>query len=65
MFEGTNVGQCVIFDFKLEYLGDKPVVGRLTTLIANSQALIDEADIYSGYIEQLKADIATGCGALT
>ena len=58
MFEGTNVGQCVIFDFKLEYLGDKPVVERLTTLIANSQALIDEADIYSGYIEQLKADIA-------
>ena len=58
MFEGTNVGQCVIYDFKLEYLGDKPVAERLTTLIANSQSLIDEGGIYSGYIEQLKADIS-------
>lgn len=57
MFEGTNVGQCVIFDFKLEYLGDKPVAERLAMLISNSQSLIDEAAIYSGYIEQLQADI--------
>ena len=59
MFEGTNVGQCVIYDFKLEYLGDRPVAERLNTLIANSQELIDEAAIYSGYIEQLMADIAS------
>lgn len=58
MFEGTNVGQCVIYDFKLEFLGDKPVTERLTTLIANSQSLIDEGAIYSGYIYQLKADIS-------
>ena len=57
MFEGTNVGQCVIFDFKLDYLGDKPVAERLTMLVANSQSLIDEAAIYTGYIEQLKTDI--------
>ncbi len=58
MFEGTNVGQCVIFDFKLEYLGDKPVAERLATLIANSQSIIDEAAIYNGYLEQLKADVS-------
>ena len=58
MFEGTNVGQCVIYDFKLEYLGDKPVTERLATLVANSQALIDEGAIYSGYAEQLKTDIS-------
>ena len=57
MFEATNVGQCIIFDFKLEYLGDKSVTERLSDLIANSQVLINEAAIYNGYIEQLKADI--------
>ena len=57
MFEGTNVGQCVIFDFKLDYLGDKPVTERIADLIANSQSLIDEASINSTYIEQLMADI--------
>ena len=57
MFEGTNVGQCIIYDFKLDYLGDKPVTERLTTLIANSQSLIDEGVTYSGYMDQLKADI--------
>lgn len=57
MFEGTNVGQCVIYDFKLEYLGDKPIDERLGTLIANSQSIIDENAIFSGYIEQLTADI--------
>ena len=59
MFEGTNVGQCVIYDFKLEYLGDKPVTERLNTLIANSQSLIDEAAICNAYIELLKTDIKT------
>ena len=58
MFEGTNVGQCVIYDFKLDYLGDKPVTERLNTIVANSQALIEEAVIYGGYIDQLKADIS-------
>ena len=58
MFEGTNVGQCIIYDFKLEYLGDKPVTDRLTMLITNSQSLIDEDAIYSGYSEQLTADIS-------
>jgi hypothetical protein len=59
MFEGTNVGQCIIYDFKLEYLGDKPVAERLTDLIAKSQSLIDENAIFSGYSDQLKADMAT------
>jgi len=58
VFEGTNVGQCVIYDFKLDYLGDKPVTERLITLITNSQSLIDEATINGGYIDQLKADIS-------
>lgn len=57
MFEGTNVGQCVILDFKLDYLGEKPVAVRLSTLIANSQNLIAETSIYSGYVLQLQADI--------
>ena len=57
MFEGTNVGQCVIYDFKLDYLGDKPVNERLTNLITNSQTLINEAAIYNGYIDLLKTDI--------
>ena len=59
MFEGTNVGQCVILDFKLEYLGDDPVTERLATLIANSQSLIDEDAIYSGYSQMLADDIKT------
>ena len=57
MFEGTNVGQCVIFDFKLEYLGDKSVDERLTELVANSQTLIAEESVYAPYLEKLQADI--------
>ena len=58
MFEGTNVGQCVIYDFKLEYLGDKTVAERLSTLIANSQSLISEAGICGAYLERLQTDIS-------
>ena len=58
MFEGTNVGQCVILDFKLEYMGDRPVNVRLTDLIANSQELIATGGIYAPYLDKLKADIA-------
>ena len=58
MFEGTNVGQCVIIDFKLEYLGDPPVGERLTSLIALSQTLIDEAKVNATYITQLTTDIS-------
>ena len=57
MFEGTNVGQCVILDFKLEYLGEKPASERLTALIGNSQALIDSESINSAYANQLNTDI--------
>ena len=56
MFEGTNVGQCVILDFKLEYLGEKPVSERLNQLIANAQALMDEVNVI--YADALSADIA-------
>ncbi len=57
MFEGTNVGQCIILDFKLEYLGEKPAAERLNTLIANAQALIDEGAIHATYINTLSEDI--------
>ena len=65
MFEGTNVGQCVIYDFKLEYLGDTPVSERLTTLISLSQGLIEEAAVHSGYTAQLTADISQANELLT
>ena len=57
MFEGTNVGQCVILDFKLEYMGEIPVAERLATLVANAQTLIDEGEINAKYAEALTADI--------
>ena len=41
MFEGTNVGQCVILDFKLEYMGETPLADRFNALIAKAQALIN------------------------
>ncbi|MBR1667973.1 MAG: hypothetical protein IJ693_06810 [Bacteroidaceae bacterium] len=58
MFEGTNVGQCIILDFKLEYLGEKPASERLSTLIANAQPLVDGAAICSEYLNKLTADIS-------
>ena len=58
MFEGTNVGQCVILDFKLEYMGDRPVGVRLAELVTNSQELIAGGGIYGPYLDQLNADIA-------
>ena len=58
MFEGTNVGQCVILDFKLEYMGDPPVGQRLSTLITNSQELIANGGVYAPYLDKLNADIA-------
>lgn len=58
MFEGTNVGQCIILDFKLDYMGDEPPASRLNVLIEKSQTLIDSESLYSGYADKLKTDIA-------
>ena len=58
MFEGTNVGQCIILDFKLEFLGEKPAWERLTALIENSQTLIDGQSINESYISTLNSDIS-------
>lgn len=58
MFEGTNVGQCIIYDFRLEYMGYEPVAARLNSLTTKSQTLIEEGAMYSGYIDKLKADMA-------
>lgn len=57
MFEGTNVGQCVILDFKLEFLGESSVADRLNDLIAKAQALIDADAINDTYLETLSNDI--------
>lgn len=57
MFEATNVGQCFILDFKLEYLGEKPASERLNTLIANSEALMAEGGICGECVNQLNEDI--------
>lgn len=57
MFEATNVGQCAILDFKLEYLGEKPASERLNTLIANSEALMAEGGICGECVNQLNEDI--------
>lgn len=57
MFEATNVGQCIILDFKLEYLGEKPASERLNTLIANSEALMAEGGICGECVNQLNEDI--------
>ncbi|MBQ6966074.1 MAG: hypothetical protein IJP82_10395 [Bacteroidaceae bacterium] len=57
MFEGTNVGQCIILDFKLEYLGEKPAAERLNALIAQAQVLVDEGAIHATYIQMLSNDI--------
>ena len=57
MFEGTNVGQCVILDFKLEYMGETPLADRFNALIAKAQALINENAINNTYVETLNADI--------
>lgn len=58
MFEGTNVGQCVIMDFKLDYLGEKPAAERLSALIENAQALIEEDAINAAYVDKLNSDIS-------
>ncbi len=57
MFEGTNVGQCIILDFKLDYLGEKAVTERLNALCEQAQALIDGGGIYAGYAQTLSDDI--------
>ena len=64
MFEGTNVGQCIILDFKLEFLGEKPASERLTALIEQSQPMIDEQCINAGYITQLSNDISSANGLI-
>ena len=58
MFEGTNVGQCIILDFKLEFLGEKPASERLTKLIEDSQTLMEGENINSAYVNQLNSDIS-------
>lgn len=65
MFEGTNVGQCIILDFKLEYLGEVSATARLAELIAKSQSLIDEGAICNSIIETLNNDISTANTLIT
>jgi hypothetical protein len=65
MFEGTNVGQCVILDFKLEYMGEIPVAERLQTLITRAEELMAEDAINSLYVETLTADIQTARELMT
>ena len=57
MFEGTNVGQCIILDFKLEYLGEKKASVRLNALIENANAILSEEAINEDYANKLKNDI--------
>ena len=64
MFENTNVGQCIILDFKLEYLGDQSVDERLKDLTEKSQSLIDEGTTGKDVTEQLKIDINQAKGLL-
>lgn len=59
MFEATNVGQCVILDFKLEFLGEKPASERLNTLITNSEAILAEECICGEYVNKLNEDISS------
>ena len=60
IFEGTNVGQCIIYDFRLEYMGEDTPASRVKNLINNSQAIIDAAQVNSKYITTLTADITKG-----
>ena len=55
MFEGTNVGQCIILDFKLDYFGEKPAADRLNQLIASAQAVMEDVNVT--YTNMLAADI--------
>lgn len=57
MFEQTNVGQCVIIDFKLEYMGEQPASERLKLLCNNAIQLIQEGGFNAKYAEQLQKDI--------
>lgn len=57
MFEGTNVGQCLIYDFRLEYLGEQPVTTRLNLLIEKANPIIAEAYASTTYIETLMNDV--------
>jgi len=53
MFEGTNVGQCLIFDFRLEYLGEIKVNDRLNDLIDKSAVIIADGSANAAYIDAL------------
>ncbi|MBQ0047981.1 MAG: hypothetical protein KBT33_10860 [Prevotellaceae bacterium] len=57
MFEATNIGQCIILDFKLDYLGEKAASVRLSTLIENSTPLVEENAVNETYSSKLSEDI--------
>ncbi len=60
MFEATNVGQCLIYDFRLEYMGEATAASRVKNLIAKSNAIVDAAQLNEKYINTLKTDIEKG-----
>lgn len=60
MFEATNVGQCIIYDFRLEYMGEATPTSRVKELISKSNAVIEAAEVNEKYINALKSDIEKG-----
>ncbi len=60
MFEATNVGQCIIYDFRLEYLGEATPAARVKELITKGTAIIEAAEVNEKYINALKSDIEKG-----
>ncbi len=60
MFEATNVGQCIIYDFRLEYMGEATPASRIKDLIAKSNAVIEAATVNAKYINALNANIEKG-----
>lgn len=60
MFEATNVGQCIIYDFRLEYMGEATPASRVKELVTKGTAIIDGAEVNEKYINALKSDIEKG-----
>lgn len=60
MFEATNVGQCIIYDFRLEYMGEATPASRVKDLIDKSNAIIAAAQVNEKYITLLNGDIENG-----
>lgn len=60
MFEATNVGQCIIYDFRLEYMGEATPASRVKELIDKSNAVVAAAQVNKKYISTLNDDIERG-----